>query len=377
MDEGLVKRADHARDWVFGLGVNLAAEEEVAERRRHSHREEGRREHDEGLCIRQGLEEATSLSREAEDWQERDGDDAEREEDRRRDLAGRLAEQLRALLFGHVRGGGLELLVGGLDHDDLGVHSRAYRDGDAAEGHDRRGDAREVHGDEGRHDSEREGEDGEERAPDVQEEEDDHGGDDDHLLDEGVAERRDRPLDQARAVVDRHDLDPGREGRTELLDLLLHAADDVQRVLAIAHHDDAGHGLSVAVQIGGAAADLGAHAHAGDVLHEDRSAAFARADDDAVDVLAVLEIAAAPDEILALRHLDHAAAHVAVRAPHGRGHVGDRQSEATESDRVDGDLVLLLEAAHRGDLGDARDARERVPERVVLERPELPGVVFA
>jgi hypothetical protein len=42
---------------------------------------------------------------------------------------------------------------------------------------------------------------------------------------------------------------------------------------------------------------------------------------------------------------------------------------------VDGDLVLLLEAADAGDLGDAGHALEGVAEREVLERAQLAEVV--
>ncbi len=49
----------------------------------------------------------------------------------------------------------------------------------------------------------------------------------------------DRALDQRRAVVDRDDLDALRQAAPDLLELPLHAADDVERVLAGAHDDDA------------------------------------------------------------------------------------------------------------------------------------------
>jgi hypothetical protein len=93
-----------------------------------------------------------------------------------------LGQQPLALLGGEVGGRVLELLVRGLDHHDLGVDGGADRDGDAPEGHDRRGDPEEVHGDEGREHRERDRDDRQERAAQVEQEQDDHERDDDHLL---------------------------------------------------------------------------------------------------------------------------------------------------------------------------------------------------
>jgi hypothetical protein len=94
VDEGLVDGADQARDRVVGLAADLAADQQVAQRGREGDAQQRRGEHDEGLGVGERLEEAAGLALEAEDGDERDGDDQQREEDRGGDLAGGLGEEL-------------------------------------------------------------------------------------------------------------------------------------------------------------------------------------------------------------------------------------------------------------------------------------------
>ena len=75
----------------------------------------------------------------------------------------------------------------------------------------------------------------------------------DQLFDQRVRQVVDRPQDQVRPVVGRDDLDARRQGGLELLELVLDALDDVERVLALPHDDDAGHDVAGAVQVGDAA----------------------------------------------------------------------------------------------------------------------------
>ena len=80
-----------------------------------------------------------------------------------------------------------------------------------------------------------------------------------------------------------------------------------------------------------------------------------RLDDDLLDVLDALQVAAPAHHELAARELDEAPADLVVALP-------DRLDDARrcgdavrrERVRVDGDLVLLLEPADGRDLGDAR-----------------------
>ncbi len=101
-----------------------------------------------------------------------------------------------------------------------------------------------------------------------------------------------------------------------------------------------------------------------------------RLDDDLADVLDRLEVAAAPDHVLAPRELDEAPADLVV-ALADRLHDGlERQAVRRERVRVQRHLVLLLEAAHARDLRDAGHRLHGVPQEPVLIRADLVGRVL-
>ena len=102
------------------------------------------------------------------------------------------------------------------------------------------------------------GDERDERARDVPQEQQHDEDDGEHHLDECPAHVVDGAADQRRAVVDRDDLHPGRQTGSDLADALLDAIDDVDRVLALAHHDDARHHFAGAVEIRHAPPQVGA-----------------------------------------------------------------------------------------------------------------------
>ena len=62
----------------------------------------------------------------------------------------------------------------------------------------------------------------------------------------------------------------------DLLQLGFHALDDVERVLAVAHHDDSADGVAIAVEIGDAAPDLRAKCDGCHVAQQHRRARSSR-----------------------------------------------------------------------------------------------------
>ena len=67
------------------------------------------------------------------------------------------------------------------------------------------------------------------------------------------------------AVVGRDDAHAFGQRRLDFLQLLFDAIDDGERVLAVAHHDDAADDFAFAVQFGDAAPDVRAEMHRADV----------------------------------------------------------------------------------------------------------------
>ena len=206
------------------------------------------------------------------------------------------------------------MLVRVLDHDDGGVDHRADGDGDAAEAHDGRVDAERVHGDERHQHADRQHDDGDQRAADVQQEDDADESDDDALLDQRALQRLDGAMDQVGAVVDGDDAHVLGQARRDLLDLLLDVGDDVERVLAVALHDDAADHLALAVELGRGRAARPAPSSMRATSRSSTGVRPSALEDDLLEVGDAPQVAAAAHHVLGLGHLDDAAADVAVVA---------------------------------------------------------------
>ena len=274
----------------------------------------------------------------------------------------------------------VDLVVGVFDLDDRPVDQHADRDGDAGDAHDVDRHPHVVEGNEGQQHRDGDRDDRHHRGRGMPEEKKDHQRDDDHLDDELVLERPDRPVDEVGAVVGRNELDPFRQRRLQFLHLRLDPVDDVERVLAVAHHDDAAHVVAQPVEVGDAAPDLGAERHVADILQQDGNPAGARLHHHVFEVGRVLYIPASPHHVLGARELDEASAHLVVGHPDRFGDHGERNAVGRQLVRVDRHLVLLLEAADGCDFRHPGNGLEGVAQRPVLVRAELvermrPGTV--
>src|ERR1035441_2143730 len=85
----------------------------------------------------------------------------------------------------------------------------------------------------------------------------------------------------------------------------LHAIDDVQRVLALPHHHNARDHLTLAVQVGYAAADIGPQDHVANVLNANRRAVFARRNHDVLYVADGFRVTAAAHHVLRAAEFHH------------------------------------------------------------------------
>ena len=139
--------------------------------------------------------------------------------------------------------------VGVLDHDDGGIDHGANRDRDAAERHDVARQMRIVHGNERREDRNWQRDDRDQRGADVPEKYETDQGDDDAFLDQFLAQRCDRTVDQLAAIIGRHDSHPGWQRRFDVVDLAFDAFDHAQRVLAVTHDHNASDNLAFAVEL--------------------------------------------------------------------------------------------------------------------------------
>ena len=112
------------------------------------------------------------------------------------------------------------------------------------------------HREEGENNGDRQSDDRDQRRTDVPQKNDADERDDDALLDQLFAKRADRAFDQVAAVVSRYDPHAFGQRRLDLLDLLFDSVDDVERVLAVTHNDDAADRFAVSVELSHAAPDV-------------------------------------------------------------------------------------------------------------------------
>src|SRR5581483_5847345 len=262
-------------------------------------------------------------------------------------------------------------------HDDAHVRDIADGDGNAGQGHDVAVDAEPVHDDEADEHGEGQGGHDGQRAAQVQQEQQHDDAHDDGFLGERLGEGVHRFVDDVGAVgngddpdgdlvaVGQHDLQPG----LDVLDAFLEAADDCKRVLAETHEHDAANGFAAGV-VENAAAEVGAELNRGHVLDEDRGAGLL-AQDDVLDVGNVLDEAGAADEELEAVLLHDLGADVDVALAHRLVDLGQGDAVGTQLVGINVNLILLDEAAERGDFRHALDRLELIAHVPILQRTQL------
>jgi hypothetical protein len=331
------------------------------------------------LGVGERVEELALLAGQQEHRHEGQDDDQHREEHRPADLRGGL-EGVREHL--RRREAALQLLLGPLAvaddifrHHDARVHQHADGDGDAGERHDVRGDAEPVHQDERNQDGGGQRQRDDEDAAEVEQEQDVRERHENDLLGERVLERVDGAADEVAAVVEGFDGHAGREARGERGEAGLHVLNDLPGVLAVAHDDNAADDLP-AVDVEGAAAEVAADAHGGDIAQEERRA-VARLEGDGLKVGGALHEADAAHDVFGAVFLNGLAADVPVAGGDGVHDFAEHHAVLLQLQGGDLDLPLAHEAAEAGDLGHARHGGELVAHEGVLQRAERTEVLRA
>ncbi len=314
-----------------------------------------------------GLNSRPSCELKRKDRHERDGDDQEAEEQGGADFGGGADQDRDSRL---TRSRPLQVLVCVLDHDDGSINHRANCDRNAAEAHDVGADAEQLHRAERHQDADRQHQDGDERAADVQQEDDADESDDDTLLKQRVPERVNGGIDQVRPVVDGNDLDRFRQAGLDLPESSLDALDDIESVHAKALQHDAACDFSVAVELGDTTPFVGTEFDARHVAQQDRRTALCL-EHDVAEIVDALQVALAADHVLKFRQFDGAAADVGVARADGIAHLLHRDAEIAHPLRIEDHVVLLDEAADTGDFGDALRPGERELEIPVLDRSRV------
>src|SRR5439155_11209577 len=199
----------------------------------------------------------------------------------------------------------------------------------------------------------------------MQQKDDVHQGDDNGLLDQCVLERGHGSLDEARAIVERHDRHPAWEPRLNRLQFLFHLVDDVDRADSIAHHHDPTHSFVAPFDQGTGPEGI-ADLHLGYLAHEDGNAILGAHHD-------VLDVAEARNEPQATHHrpgaagLHDIATDITITAHHGIRHGGQRDVEGAQPVRVHIDLILPHHPPDAGHFGHTWYGVKLIADKPVLK----------
>ena len=278
-------------------------------------------------------------------------------------MGGRINQDIDA---GSPRFGALQVLVRILDHHDRRIDHGADRNRDAAEAHDIGAQPQQLHRAERHQHANRQHQDRDQRAAEVQEEHDANECYDDTFLKQRMLERVDGGVDQVRAIVHRHDLHRFRQAGCDLLEALLDVLDDVERVDAETLQHDAAGDFALAVQFGDAAPLVRTELDAGDIAQQHRRAAIGL-EHDVAEIVDALQIALAADDVFEFREFDGPPPDVGIAGADRITHLRHGDAEIAHALRVEDDVVLFEESADTCDLGHAFGLGERELQIPVLD----------
>ena len=256
-----------------------------------------------------------------------------------------------------------------LAHDDRVVDQKADAQRQRHQRQEVEREPERVERDERRDDRERQRDPGDDRAaPRVQEQEDDQDGQE-PALDDGRLDAVDTLLDLVGRRVDDADLDVRRQPVLELGDRLPDVAaglDDVG-VLRLAHVD---RDRLAAVNAGVALELLLAVDDVRDLRQVDRATTLLR-DDDAAELLGVLDLALDAHDRVGLAARQAPGRHVLVRVADRLDDLVDADAQRSQRVGLDLDEDLACEAPVDVDPRDAGQVLERLDDRLVGQRREL------
>src|ERR1035437_2034815 len=254
-----------------------------------------------------------------------------------------------------------------LGHDDSRVYEHANGDGDSAQRHDVRRDARALHEQESAQYRERQRDGDHQDAAKVPQKQHVRQRDQNQLFDQRVAERVHCMIDEGAAVIERNDLDARGEARLNLADLLLDCLNYLPRIGAIADDDHPAR-CFFPVLSENAAPELGAKLNTGHVANRYRRAVES-AERDVLNVLQSANQADAAHHFLGVAYFDDLGADVVVASLHRGNHILERNVVGAQLHGIEIDLVLLYESANGGDFGHSGYGVQ-----LVLDEPVLDGV---
>ena len=109
----------------------------------------------------------------------------------------------------------------------------------------------------------------------------------------------------------------------------------------------------------------------------DRRAVRSAPQDQEFQLVEILAVDDAAELVVAVGHLDHPSARFLEHALDGGDHLLEGNARFRQQRRKDLHLILLFEAADRGDLGHAGDRLQRRLDLAFVQQPQLTQIVRA
>src|SRR5262249_9959990 len=159
-------------------------------------------------------------------------------------------------------------------------------------------------------------------------------------------------------VVGNAELHVRRQALPSLIELFFDVENDLAGVRAVTDDNDAADGFALAIELGDAAAHVGAEFDIGNLAKENGHAFVAHADCHFPQVVQLLDITLDAQNEFLLGQLDGPPSYFAVALFDCRGDFRNGEVKGAEFGRVHGDLILFDEAADGSDFGDAFDRGE-------------------
>ncbi len=159
------------------------------------------------------------------------------------------------------------------------------------------------------------------------------------------------------------------------LQFCFYAADNVQRIGTLAHHDDPGDVLARTVPVRGTATHFGTQRHYAHIAHAYYRALALSGHRNIFQVGCGPEVSAAPNHVLRAGKLEQSSARLAVALFHSLDHLRHRDAKRAQFEGVYHHLILRLKAADRRHLGHSRNSSQVIANVPVLRGAQLSCVV--
>ena len=140
-------------------------------------------------------------------------------------------------------------------------------------------------------------------------------------------------------------------------------------VASLLHDGDTTDDLSGSVQVGNAPPEVVAHLQVADVLQMDGLPVRATSHDEELQIVEALRVDRPAKLILTVGDLDGPSARLLKRAPDRRDDLRERDASFGQQRRKQLDLILLFQAAHGTDLGNARNRLQRRLDQALVQEP--------